>query len=184
VKTNLFLGDICQVPADVICTSTNPHLDLMIGTGGAVRSAGGWGIQEECYRIIRERGNVPERTFLDPGEAVMTSAGNLPYAAVIHCVAIDSFHNSTAEIIGECVSNALAEFAKLPDTASLAFPVFASGNGRFDFAASLTEICRALKEHWPAQLEQAWIVVHEDHRRKDAEMILREAFGEFSVAQP
>ena len=35
----LYTGDISTVPADVVCTSTNPHLDLVLGT--AVRTGPG-----------------------------------------------------------------------------------------------------------------------------------------------
>jgi len=181
VNVGLFLGDICQAPADVICTSTNPHLDLMIGTGGAVRSAGGWAIQEECYKKIREKSNSPDLTFLDPGQAVVTGAGDLPFKGVIHCVAIDSFHNSSAEVIRLCVSNALGEFVQIPDAHTIAFPVFAAGNGQFDFSASLTEICRTLKANWPEQLQEAWFTVYEDFHRRDAEEVIARELGEFQV---
>jgi O-acetyl-ADP-ribose deacetylase len=181
VKLGLFFGDICQAPVDVICTSTNPHLDLMIGTGGAVRSAGGWTIQEECYKKIREKSSSPDLTILEPGQAVVTGAGDLPFKGVIHCVAIDSFHNSSAEVIQLCVRNALVEFAQIPDAHTIAFPVFAAGNGQFDFSASLTEICKTLKANWPDPLSEAWFAVYEDFHRQDAEKVVGREFGDFQV---
>ena len=181
MNIGLFLGDICQAPADVICTSTNPHLDLMIGTGGAVRSAGGWSIQEECYETVREKSGAPDQTYLEPGQVVRTGAGLLPYKAVLHCVAIDSFHNSSALIIQQCVQNAVAEFRKITGAESIAFPIFASGNGRFEFSSSLSEICLAVKECWPEQLKQAWFVIYEEYHRNEAEKILRREFGDIQI---
>ena len=34
MKTTIFTGDITDAPADAICTSTNPRLSLVMGTGG------------------------------------------------------------------------------------------------------------------------------------------------------
>jgi hypothetical protein len=42
MNVGLYIGDICQAPAELICTSTNPNLNLMIGTGGLPMLNGCW----------------------------------------------------------------------------------------------------------------------------------------------
>jgi len=134
----LYVGEIATVPAEVVCTSTNPHLDLVLGTGGAIREAGGEVIQDECRAIMAAQHQRSGRRYLAQGAAVRTSAGSLPFRAVIHCVAIDAFHGSSPTTIAACVCNALREAAALdPPAASIAMPVFATGNGRFDFERGL-----------------------------------------------
>src|SRR5207244_3998577 len=90
MKTTIVAGDITDAPADAICTSTNPRLSLVMGTGGAVRERGGFAVLRECEAI------VAASSPLRPGTAHVTSAGALPYEKVIHCVASDAQHNSSA----------------------------------------------------------------------------------------
>ena len=52
MNVSIFAGDITDAPADAICTSTNPRLSLMMGTGGAVRERGGFGVLRECEAIV------------------------------------------------------------------------------------------------------------------------------------
>jgi len=35
MRISIFAGDICDVPAEALCTSTNPRLSLAMGTGAA-----------------------------------------------------------------------------------------------------------------------------------------------------
>jgi O-acetyl-ADP-ribose deacetylase (regulator of RNase III) len=138
MQAAIYTGDITTVPADVVCTSTNPHLDLVLGTGGAIREAAGESVQEECRAVIAREYQRTHHRYLRQGTAVRTTAGRLPFRALIHCVAIDAFHGSTPETIAACTRNALREAAALdPPPASIAMPVFASGNGRFDFERGL-----------------------------------------------
>src|SRR6266567_2013097 len=50
MKISVFLGDLADVPAEAICTSTNPRLSLMMGTGGAIREHAGFEVLRACVK--------------------------------------------------------------------------------------------------------------------------------------
>jgi O-acetyl-ADP-ribose deacetylase (regulator of RNase III) len=174
----LYVGEISTVPAEVVCTSTNPHLDLVLGTGGAIREAGGEVIQDECRAIIAREYERTGRRYLPQGAAVRTTAGTLPFRAVIHCVAIDAFHGSTPETIAACVRNALREAAALdPPPQAIAMPVFASGNGPFDFEQGLAIMLDELNKSGAAAPTNLILFSREPERIEFAARAIRDRSG-------
>lgn len=117
-----FTGDIADAPAEAVCTSTNPRLSLMMGTGAAVRERGGFEILRECEALRGDR-------ELPAGSAHVTSAGRLPFRAAIHCVACDRTHQSSPNVVAACVRNALARADEL-GLHSVAMPLFGTGHAR------------------------------------------------------
>jgi len=176
----LYIGDICKAPVEVICTSTNPHLELMAGTGGAVRDAGGWVIQEECNELIDAEKSKSGNKYLPMGSAWRTGAGSLPFRAVIHCVAADPFHSSTTHIIAECVQNLLREAAPLdPPIRSIAMPVFASGHVEHDFKQALESMLEILLDVHGIDIEHCLIAILEERHASIAKQILDSRLGTF-----
>jgi len=148
-------ADLAQVTADAICTSTNPRLSLAMGTGGSVRERAGYEVLRECEAIVHASGGrVP------PGSAYVTSAGALPVKALIHCVASDDAHRSSAAIIRSCVTNALA-CADARGCKSVAMPVFGTGHAHFKFDMALDAIHSALRDA-KTRVEEVLIVLKSD----------------------
>jgi O-acetyl-ADP-ribose deacetylase len=79
-RIELLQGDITQTKADAIVNAANTSLLGGGGVDGAIHRAGGPAILEECKRIHSKKGGC------EVGEAVITSAGNLPANYVIHTV--------------------------------------------------------------------------------------------------
>jgi O-acetyl-ADP-ribose deacetylase (regulator of RNase III) len=167
VKLTIFVGDLCDVPAEALCTSTNPRLSLAMGTGGSVRSRCGFTILREYEAIVAAHASP-----LPPGSAWVTTAGDLPAKAIIHCVASDARHHSSAGIVRTCVANALLRAAEA-DCRSVAFPVFAAGHARLRFDQSLRVIVQELRE---AQRDHAWIVINDADRIEETTRVIREVF--------
>jgi putative ATPase len=76
----LVTGDLLKEPTDAIVNAANGHLAHGGGVAGAIARAAGPELEQEGDRIVAARGP------LDVGEAVVTTAGRLPFKGVIHAV--------------------------------------------------------------------------------------------------
>lgn len=179
MRISIYCGDITKAPADVVCTSTNPHLKLILGTGGAIRHAGGWSIQEECAAHIAQERQKSGRTWLEPGSAVVTTSGALSFLGVIHCVAIDAFHDSSVQIVRECVRNILRLVQEKWGTSEIrvAMPVLATGHGHLGFETSIRAMIEELKSAEPDGPTEVLFVVYEESRLATAGTFLEEQFA-------
>ncbi len=74
------VGDITRESCDAIVNAANSSLLGGGGVDGAIHRAGGPQILEECKAIRARIGSLPA------GEAVITTAGNMPSKRVIHTV--------------------------------------------------------------------------------------------------
>lgn len=170
MRVSIFAGDLIDAPADALCTSTNPRLSLMMGTGGAVRDRAGWGVLRECEAIMEESAKRGRPTLL-PGSVHVTSGGKLPQKFIFHCIASDNAHVSSESIIRACVRNALAA-ADERSMHSLAMPVFATGHARFRYEKSLAAIASALGDS-QTTVSHVIIVVDDAERIPEARKVLR-----------
>lgn len=73
-------GNLLAEPVEAIVNAANGMLAHGGGVAGIIARAAGPVLQQESDRIVRARGVLPV------GAAVATSAGNLPFKAVIHAV--------------------------------------------------------------------------------------------------
>lgn len=169
MRVSVIAGDITDAPADAICTSTNPRLTLMMGTGGSVRDRGGFEVLREAEEILANSG----RTTLPPGSVHVTTAGRLPHKAILHCVASDATHRSSDAVIRTCVVNALAAAESL-GCASLAMPVFATGHAHYKFARSLAAMAEGVRAA-ETRVDHVLVVVRDEDRVDDAKIALRDA---------
>lgn len=80
MKTEVIQGDITTVQADAIVNAANSSLMGGGGVDGAIHRAGGPQILAECKEIVARQGEA------QTGQAVITSAGNMPARYVIHTV--------------------------------------------------------------------------------------------------
>lgn len=79
-RINLVQGDITKLAVDAIVNAANSSLLGGGGVDGAIHRAGGPQILEECKAIRNAQGGCA------PGEAVITTGGNLRAKFVIHTV--------------------------------------------------------------------------------------------------
>jgi O-acetyl-ADP-ribose deacetylase len=134
MKITLIQGDITKINTDAIVNAANTSLLGGGGVDGAIHRAGGKEILDECVKIRNKQGGC------DVGEAVITTAGNLPSQCVIHTVG--PVWNGDKEekkvLLANCYKNCLtiAENKKLK---SIAFPNISTGIYHFpkDKAAAI-----------------------------------------------
>ena len=117
-------GDITHEKVDAIVNAANSSLMGGGGVDGAIHSAGGPAILEEC-RAIRKK-LYPDG--LPAGEAVATTGGNLPVRYVIHTVG-PVWHGgdqNEPDILANAYWNSL-RIAEEKDCKTVAFPAISTG---------------------------------------------------------
>ena len=118
------VDDITRQKVDAIVNAANSTLMGGGGVDGAIHRAGGPSILDAC-RVIRQT-QYPDG--LPTGEAVITTAGNLPAQYVIHTVGpIYGRHaGNEAQLLAACYRNSLA-LAVRHSLTSIAFPAISTG---------------------------------------------------------
>ncbi|WP_299996714.1 O-acetyl-ADP-ribose deacetylase [uncultured Cedecea sp.] len=116
-------GDITQlIDVDVIVNAANPSLMGGGGVDGAIHRAAGETILEACKAIRRQEG------MCDPGQAVITEAGNMTAQAIIHAVGPvwQGGNQQEAELLAQTYRNCL-DLAAANRYRTIAFPAISTG---------------------------------------------------------
>ncbi|HEU4767128.1 MAG TPA: O-acetyl-ADP-ribose deacetylase [Pyrinomonadaceae bacterium] len=123
-RVRVLIGDITAQDVGAIVNAANSTLLGGGGVDGAIHRIGGTRILEECRRI-RE---TTHPKGLPTGEAVITTAGDLPAEHVIHTVGPIYGRDPAreSELLAACYQNSL-QLAWQHDLSSIAFPSISTG---------------------------------------------------------
>lgn len=118
------VGDITRLQIDAIVNAANSALMGGGGVDGAIHRAGGRKILEACREIRQTQ--YPQG--LPTGEAVITTAGDLPAKHVIHTVGpiFGQHRGQEAELLAASYTNSL-KLASSHSLQSIAFPAISTG---------------------------------------------------------
>ena len=140
MKAELVTGDLLEQKVDAIVNAWNrniipwwllwPH-----GVSGAIKRRAGL----QPFREIGRHGPIPL------GQAVLTSAGKLPFRGIIHVAGINGFWRASEYSIRQSVRNAIA-LAERQNYTSVAFPIIGSGAGSFSQMKALEIIMDELAQ--------------------------------------
>jgi O-acetyl-ADP-ribose deacetylase len=121
-RIKLQKGDITKVKVDAIVNAANSSLLGGGGVDGAIHRAGGPAILAECRKIVSRQGGC------ETGEAVITTAGNLPAQYVIHTVGPvwSGGERDEPELLAHCYRNSLL-LAQEHGIKTIAFPNISTG---------------------------------------------------------
>jgi O-acetyl-ADP-ribose deacetylase len=127
-------GDVLDQDVDVIVNAWNRDVIpwwLLVpqGVSGAIKRRAGLAPFRELSRL----GSIPL------GGALMTSAGRLPFKAIIHVAGISMWWRASEESIRGSVRSAI-EILDRQQWSSIAFPVIGAGSGGFDEQGALEVI--------------------------------------------
>lgn len=116
-------GDLLEQDVEVIVNAWNRNLIpwwllLPQGVSGAIKKRGG----TQPFRELRKFGILPL------GGAAVTSAGRLPFKAIIHVAGIGHDWHSSEESIRKSTRSAIAKAKEFGFT-SIGFPLIGAGTG-------------------------------------------------------
>lgn len=140
------------------------------GVDGAIHSAGGKKILEECTAYVSKFGRLPT------GEAMITSGGNLPAKFVIHTVGPvwNGGRNKEKELLANAYFNSL-NLAVDKNLRSIAFPNISTGVYHFpkERAAEIAvkTVSSFLKKN--ASIEKVIFVCFDEENYKIYEQVLK-----------
>ena len=155
-------ADVTKLEVDAITNAANTHLMHGGGVAGAISRAGGPAIQRESN----------EKAPIGLGEAVETSAGDMPARWVIHAATMELDFRTDADIIERATRSTLAKAEEL-GARSLALVAFGTGVGGFALDDAARIMVGVAREH-EGSLERIVFAVHGDA----AEHAFRDALGE------
>jgi O-acetyl-ADP-ribose deacetylase len=158
-ELEVIAADVTALEVDAIANAANTQLAHGGGVAGAISRAGGPDVQRESS----------EKAPIGLGEAVETTAGDMPARWVIHAATMELGGPTSAEIIDRATRSTLAKAEEL-GARSLALVAFGTGVGGFPIDDAARIMVGAAREH-EGSLERIVFAVHGD----DAERAFRDA---------
>jgi O-acetyl-ADP-ribose deacetylase (regulator of RNase III) len=158
-------ADITRLEVDAIANAANTQLRHGGGVAGAISRAGGPAVQAES----------DERAPIGLGEAVETTAGEMPCRWVIHAATMELGGPTSAEIIRSATASTLAKANEL-GAKSLALVAFGTGVGGFPLEEAAQIEVAEVRRHLDtgSGVERVVFAVHGD----DAEAAFRSAMSQ------
>jgi O-acetyl-ADP-ribose deacetylase len=152
-------ADVTKLEVDAIANAANTRLKHGGGVAGAISRAGGPEVQRES----------DAKAPIGLGEAVETTAGDMPARWVIHAATMELGGPTSEEIILKATHSTLAKAEEL-GAESLALVAFGTGVGGFPLEEAARIMVGAARDHL-GDLEQVIFAVHGD----EAERAFRDA---------
>lgn len=142
----LNVSELLAAPVEVIVNPANAGLSHGVGLAEQILQKAGDTLQQESEQLIREYGQ------LESGMAVYTTAGHLPYKAVIHAIGPVMGEGEEQDKIEQAVSRSL-KLCEINDWQSIAFPAIGTGIFNVPVEISARGFFRAITSFWDARLE-------------------------------
>jgi O-acetyl-ADP-ribose deacetylase len=160
-ELEVLAADVTALDVDAIANAANTQLRHGGGVAGAISRAGGPAVQRES----------DERAPIGLGDAVETTAGDMPARWVIHAATMELGGPTSAEIIERATRSTLAKAEEL-GCRSLGLVAFGTGVGGFPLEDAARLMVGVASGH-QGGLERIVFAVHGD----EAERAFREALG-------
>jgi O-acetyl-ADP-ribose deacetylase len=139
-RVEIKLGDIAECETEAVVNAANNELWMGSGVAGALKRAGGVGIEQEAI----SQGPIAV------GDSVLTGAGNLPSLHVIHAAAMAPDRPATAASVAAATRSAL-RLAAQKNIDSIAFPALGAGVGGLSLHDCAQAMLDAVHNHCLSQ---------------------------------
>ncbi len=163
-------GDITRESVDAVVNAANSRLLGGGGVDGAIHRAAGPSLLEECRKI----------GWCEPGDAVITGAGELPARYVVHTVGPVWKGGSRGEerVLASAFKQSLSR-AMEKDARTIAFPAVSTGAYGFPLGlAARTSLCaiREFVQENPGAFEEIRLVLFNENTLKAFEKAFASCF--------
>jgi O-acetyl-ADP-ribose deacetylase len=163
IELEVLQADVTKLEVDAITNAANTELRHGGGVAAAIARAGGPAVQRESN----------EKAPIGLGEAVETTAGEMPARYVIHAATMELGGPTSADIITRATRSTLRRADEL-GCRSLALVAFGTGVGGFPLDEGAQLMVEEVRQHRPRSLERVVFAVHGDA----AEQAFRAAAGQ------
>ncbi|XTZ16207.1 O-acetyl-ADP-ribose deacetylase [Micromonospora echinospora] len=155
MRITLVEGDITEQRVDAIVNAANSSLLGGGGVDGAIHRRGGPAILAECRALRASRFG----RGLPTGQAVATTAGDLPARWVIHTVGpVWSATEDRAALLRDCYANSL-RVADEMGASVVAFPLISAGIYGWPVDDAVGQALSVLRAATPATVTEARLVL-------------------------
>ena len=151
IELEVLQVDVTKLEVDAITNAANTQLKHGGGVAAAIARAGAPDVQRESN----------EKAPIGLGEAVETTAGDMPARYAIHAATMELGGSTSAEIIERATRSTLRKADEL-DCRSLALVAFGTGVGGFPLEDAARLMVGAVRNHEPRSLERVIFAVHGD----------------------
>jgi O-acetyl-ADP-ribose deacetylase len=155
IELEVLAADVTKLDVDAITNAANTHLKHGGGVAAAISRAGGPQVQRESN----------EKAPIGLGDAVETTAGDMPARYVIHAATMEPGGPTSAEIISRATRSTLTKADEL-GCRSLALVAFGTGVGGFPLEEAARLMVGAVREHNPRSLQRVVFAVHGDEAER------------------
>jgi O-acetyl-ADP-ribose deacetylase (regulator of RNase III) len=144
MEIEVFVGDVLEVPADVLISTANPWLQM---TGGVnlkiiLRPEG-----ELVYNELQAYLKATGKRFVPAGTVVQTCPGSLPVRHILHAVSIDPSYDSSIDLVADTIIKALTQ-ARMLGARCVSIPALATGFGPLTMMEFATALSQAIGVDW------------------------------------
>ena len=155
IEIEVAQADVTKLDVDAITNAANTRLKHGGGVAAAISRAGGPAIQRES----------DEKAPIALGDAIETTAGDMPARYVIHAATMELGGPTSAQIITQATRSTLAKADEL-GCRSLALVAFGTGVGGFPLDEAARLMVDAVRGHDPRSLERVVFAVHGDEAER------------------
>ncbi|MFH1699303.1 MAG: macro domain-containing protein [Candidatus Zixiibacteriota bacterium] len=135
MKVKIYSSDITEAKTDAIVNAANNHLWMGSGVAGAIKRLGGQIIEDEAVALGP----------IEIGEAVATTAGDLPHTYVIHAAGMGQDLKTSEDFVLEATLSSLYVADDL-NLSSIAIPAIGTGIGGLSLEICARAMHKALDE--------------------------------------
>ena len=156
----LEVRDLLKAPVDVIVNPANSSLSHGGGLALHISQQAGAALDKESEQLIKQYGQI------DTGMAVYSTAGQLPYKAVIHAVGPRMGEGHEQQKLEQAISNSL-KLCEANCWSSIAFPAISTGVFQVPIKICAQAFFRTVTHYWDARhdcdIERIVICLTADH---------------------